>query len=148
MLQYFKSERQRNRIFNPRNYCWTFCHWWCIWYCITVHPNLFPHLHRLPLEMVNWSFLILTTAHGGERVCYPGHWSYLVSFGALSFDQSGGYRPTDRQQDFRQPDHPILIRPTCPPFLLWLNLRCSKQVGTELLTNIFYIFLKAHVQSD
>ena len=59
--------------------------------------------------------LVPMKAHGG-CVCDPDHRSYLVSFGAMSFDETGGYRPTDRQQDFRHPDQSILIWPVWTRF--------------------------------
>ena len=92
--------------------------------------------------MVERLFLIPKEGTCG-RVC---EWSYLVSFGAVSFDkhrQTGGYRPTDRQQDFRHPtDQLTLIWPYAPHFSSgWYHMVGQgnwKDIFTQVLKYPFF----------
>ena len=91
---------------------------WSIWTLIQLEADKFvtDQFHNAGGDVVERLFLIPKEGTCG-RVC---EWSYLVSFGAVSFDkhrQTGGYRPTDRQQDFRHPtDQLTLIWPYAPHF--------------------------------
>ena len=94
---------------------------WNIWTLIQLEADKFvtDQFHNAGDcrgDVVERLFLIPKEGTCG-RVC---EWSYLVSFGAVSFDkhrQTGGYRPTDRQQDFRHPtDQLTLIWPYAPHF--------------------------------